>query len=249
MATIAPDPNLGPTSMPWARWATTEVQALRAALDRLGLDGNNNAQQLSTSIGVLADTVARGAGSTYTKAESDALLASGLSGKSNVGHTHAPSDISAGTFPAGNFTMPGSLSLGGDLFVPNAFTASVSWTSAYINGDGRLTKGASSRRFKENIQNFTPSMQAVLAMQVMTYRFKPEYLGGNGIGELEVGVMAEDLHDLGLRWLVSYDEAFRPESVRYDRIALAILPLVQHHEDRIAALEATIADIEARLAP
>jgi hypothetical protein len=53
-----------------------------------------------------------------------------------------------------------------------------------------------------------------------------------------------------------HQRELRPESVQYDRLAVLLLPLVQEHEQEIAALkaqnaalEAKLAAIEARLAP
>lgn len=56
--------------------------------------------------------------------------------------------------------------------------------------------------------------------------------------ELQHGLIAEDLDALGLDWLVDYGEDGQPEGVRYDRIALALLPVIQRQEQRIAAIEA-----------
>jgi hypothetical protein len=95
--------------------------------------------------------------------------------------------------------------------------------------------GPSSRRFKKDIAALSPDKQAILAMQLVQFRYR---VAVDEDQSLQVGLIAEDLHDLGLEWLVEYDDEGRPSGVRYFRIALALLPIVQDHEARIAALEA-----------
>lgn len=134
------------------------------------------------------------------------------------------------------------LTLSGHLFVPNSTIATSGWTSAYINGpDGRLSRGASSRRYKKDIQALSIDKQAVLALTLVTYHYRAFVFDADdplrSDPPLEVGLIAEDLHDAGLGWLVAYDNEGRPDSIRYDRIALALLPVVQDHEARITAIE------------
>lgn len=109
--------------------------------------------------------------------------------------------------------------------------------TAYLGADGRLAVGASSRRFKKEIASWAPDVQAVLAMQVVKFRYRASF-DGHGNGPAEVGLIAEDLHELGLTWLVFYDEdGTTPRGVHYDKIALALLGVVQDHEARLVALE------------
>lgn len=97
--------------------------------------------------------------------------------------------------------------------------------------------GPSSARFKKEIKSLTPDKQAILAMRVVQFRYKVSVTQDQTV---QTGLIAEELHELGLEWLVEYDESGAPYSVRYYRIALALLPVVQDHEARIAALEAAL---------
>lgn len=60
-----------------------------------------------------------------------------------------------------------------------------------------------------------------------------------GCGPLEriPGVVAEDLNDAGLEIFVRYDEDGLPQSVRYDRIGPALIPIIRRLRDRVDALE------------
>lgn len=95
--------------------------------------------------------------------------------------------------------------------------------------------GPSSAQFKEDIQSWSPDKQAILAMRLVQFHYKTSVSDDQSI---QFGLIAEELHELGLEWLVEYDESGAPFSVRYYRIALALLPVIQDHEARIAALEA-----------
>lgn len=156
------------------------------------------------------------------------------------GHTASKGYVDARVVP--NDPTFGNVFANGAFYSPNAIPAVSGWTNAYINGpDGRISKGASSRRFKKEIKSWTPEAQATLAMQVVTFRYRAEMFGkddpARAAAPVEVGLIAEDLHELGLYWLVVYDAEGRPEGVRYERIALALLPIIQAHERRLGMLE------------
>ena len=65
---------------------------------------------------------------------------------------------------------------------------------------------------------------------------------------VEFGLIAEELVDLGLGWLVLTIDG-RPEGIAYEKIALALIPIVQDHESRLAALERQFARNVAGEAP
>lgn len=141
--------------------------------------------------------------------------------------------------------QPGQDVTFGHIYTPvgRATPAVSSYVTAYINGDGRIAGGASSRRFKKDIAAWSPDQQAVLALQLVTFRYKAAVYG-SADAPVEVGLIAEDLHDLGLTWLVFYDEEGQPQGVHYERIALALLPVVQELAMRIDNHEARLAKLE-----
>jgi hypothetical protein len=147
-------------------------------------------------------------------------------------------DLSVRDVTGRELTLSGNAHLTGNVYVPNRSAVSSGYVAAYINSDGRLGISPSSRRFKKEIKAWSPDKQAVLAMQLVTFRYKAAVYG-NGNGPVEVGVIAEDLIALGLDWLVFFDTDGQPEGVHYERIALALLPVIQDHESRLSALELT----------
>lgn len=160
-------------------------------------------------------------------------------------------DILDGIIGATNITVPGyvqagsygqfggDLLVGGHIYTPLGRSSPVvtSYVAAYLDGAGRLGATPSSRRFKQDIAAWSPETQALFAITLYTFRYKAavEELGEDA--EVEVGVMAEDLHELGLNWLVVYDSDGLPFTVRYERIALLLIPTVQDHELRLLDLD------------
>ena len=61
----------------------------------------------------------------------------------------------------------------------------------------------------------------------------------------DIGLVAEDLEDAGVGEFVQYDSFGQTQGVAYDRIAAALIPIVRELRDRIEALEARIAALEA----
>jgi hypothetical protein len=109
----------------------------------------------------------------------------------------------------------------------------------YVRADGVIGVSSSSRRFKKEIKAWTPDEQAVLAMEVVQFRWKSDHWTGTGPSPVEVGLIAEDLHDLGLTWLVFYDDdGVTPRGIHYEKIALSLIPMVQNLHARVTALEA-----------
>lgn len=115
-------------------------------------------------------------------------------------------------------------------------TLSGGFRSLYVSATGLLGWVSSSRRHKKSIRLADVDPRAVLNLDLVTFLYKAE-IDTDNLGELQYGLIAEDVHDAGLTWLVDYGEDGIPEGVRYDRLALALLPLVQHLDARLTALE------------
>jgi hypothetical protein len=138
----------------------------------------------------------------------------------------------------GYFRTSGGVYSDGAVFMPSARANGISGgLGLYVLADGRVGVSSSSRRFKKEIKTWNPNKQAVLAMEVITFKWRDDFWDGEGKSPIEVGLIAEDLHNLGLEWLVFYDDDGLPRGIHYDRIALALIPLIQDHEARLTALE------------
>jgi hypothetical protein len=104
-------------------------------------------------------------------------------------------------------------------------------------GTGAFGYVPSSRRFKQQITPHNIDPATWKALQLVTFRYEAAVteLGDNAA--TEVGLIAEEVHDLGLTWLVDYDDEGLPFGIKFERLALLLLPAVQGMEARLTALE------------
>lgn len=147
------------------------------------------------------------------------------------------------------------------LVLPDAYndTTSASANVAMTTG-GRIRRATSSRRYKVNLDRTTwrqsAPLDAIKALTPTTYHDKRDAEGFasciDADGNLDadrlaadgfefpqqlLGLIAEDLADLGLEPLITRNEVGQPESVCYDRVAVALLPWLAEIEARLTALE------------
>ena len=177
--------------------------------------------------------------------------------------------VFAGNVEAGGFIAPagvvnaGTLRISGNGAVDANFYAdtitvyhpgtSTGSANARITGGGLITIAtSSSRRYKEQIEDYAPDVEGVLALQPRSWAPKDEdpdlTLTANG---RYVGFIAEEVHDLGLTDLVVYNEdeygTPRPDGLNYDRFAAAQQVVLVDHDARIKELEEQVALLLSRL--
>ncbi len=157
----------------------------------------------------------------------------------STGGASVSGTLSAGAVSAGSAAISGNLTANGEIRMPNVpvtiLTTAYFATYASTNDGGRVGHVPSSARFKQEIVPATLDPDQLLALQVVTFRYIAaiEELGEDA--DREIGLIAEDVHALGMTWLVYYDADGLPFGIRYERLALALLPMVQHlHADVVA---------------
>ena len=112
------------------------------------------------------------------------------------------------------------------------------YSSQYVHVDGTMGYVPSSRQFKQDITNTTLNPALLTALQLVTFRYIDAVDNLGVDAETELGLIAEDVDALGLTWLVDYGLDGKPAGVKYERLALLILPWAQSIEARMTALEA-----------
>lgn len=106
-----------------------------------------------SNLGITASTVPASGGDTVQQALDAKLTRTAAQYNSDFASRDA--NINARIHRDGD-TMNGPLVVNGDLRVPNSSPATSSWQVAYINGDGRISRGSSSERYKKYISTIDP---------------------------------------------------------------------------------------------
>lgn len=105
----------------------------------------------------------------------------------------------------------------------------------YINkdGDGRVYKGSSSLRYKEDVKILEDEFDVILEVEPKTFNYK------NG-GMETFGLIAEDLDELGLKWLVYYNPEGEPESIHYQKISVYLTESIKERQKQIEELRSIV---------
>ena len=102
----------------------------------------------------------------------------------------------------------------------------------------------SSERFKDILAEMTlEQARKALDIDLIQFKYKAKY--NDDGGKIHYGVKAEQLHELGLTDLVSYDKEGLPFSVDYSKLTPYLNGIVKDHEKRIEQLEAKAAKYDA----
>jgi len=100
-----------------------------------------------------------------------------------------------------------------------------------ISSDGTLgTTEASSKRYKENIAPLARDFSNILQARPVAFTWKKSKDRG-------IGLIAEDMDELGLHDLVIYDAEGRPDGVRYEFVSLYLLEVVKELKAENEALK------------
>jgi hypothetical protein len=146
--------------------------------------------------------------------------------------------ISAG---GGIASTGGDLSASGNVFGANTFNQTNTGRAMFVASNGLFGIGASSRRFKENIIDAGLDVDAVLQMAVRRFNYKKSF---DEAQPEDIGVIAEELVELGLTDFVYFDGEGIPDGVAYEKLALAVLEVVKVQQERLDLLEARIVKLE-----
>ena len=176
------------------------------------------------------------AGTTYMNSSTGVIYAGG-SLQTN-GNVVAGTGLTVGS---GASTFAGNVST--NAFLYNAgYALTTGAANMRINtANGLIAYTSSSERYKVEIEPQTIPNESILSLVAKSYFDKIEYEENNNSGtglQRWLGLIAEDIAKLPILkdLLVEYKDD-EPNSVYYDRIAVALIPLLQDHEARLNKLE------------
>lgn len=167
------------------------------------------------------------ANEAYTKAQVDAKVAS-------------PGAIAPTTVTASGHVSGATARFDGGLASQDVYDRIVSgagYRATWTASDGQIGYVPSSRQFKTDIEPAAFSLEQVLGLQAVYYRYHARAPYAPGSTPTELGLIAEEVHDLGFTNLVDYDDEGKPFGVRYDLVGLVVLEGMRQLVTRVERLE------------
>jgi hypothetical protein len=120
-------------------------------------------------------------------------------------------------------------------------TSSSSANAVVSAASGIIYRSTSSQRYKVEITPQSIPATSIMALQPKSYvdKKQSEEKGTTEGLPRYVGLIAEDVAQIDVLkdLLVVYNENNEPDAINYDRIAVALIPLLQNHETRLNKLE------------
>lgn len=129
--------------------------------------------------------------------------------------------------------------------VTGVYFQAVTGRAVQVNTAGTLGTTASTRRVKRDIEDAGLDTAKVLQLRPVHFRYRPDMVEGAG-DELHLGLIAEEVADLGLDCLVYEDANGEPAGVDYQLVAVALLDVVKEQQARLDDLTARIEALEAK---
>jgi len=171
------------------------------------------------------------------------LLSNGNGQISLAGEIFAGSvNIGGQNPPTSGLGVYGASTFGGYIY-NTGYATTTSSANAYINSStGLLARSSSSLRYKLDVEPQVIPVQSILQLQPKSFIDKASADAQDGKTDglpRILGLIAEEIAQIPVLadLLMNKNEQGEPDSVNYDRVAVALLPLLQDHEARLAKLE------------
>jgi hypothetical protein len=123
-------------------------------------------------------------------------------------------------------------------------TGSGSFRTTSTNILGQMGQTVSSQRFKQDIVDADVPRETLRKLRLVFFRYTAAVPFDQDQQPLLLGLIAEEVHDLGLTWLVVYDDEQRPEALVDFALPFLGLLLAQSNADEIEALRSEIAELK-----
>ena len=108
----------------------------------------------------------------------------------------------------------------------------------YVTGD--ITRSTSSRRYKNTIKDTDVGLAELNKLRTVSFK-------GNNDGDIIFnGLIAEEVHDVGLTQFVEYDDENRPDGLRYPHMISLCIKAIQELSAKVETLEAKVTALESK---
>ena len=135
-----------------------------------------------------------------------------------------------------NITSVGYLNVPG--VYANTTSNSANVACHYSSGD--ITRSTSSRRYKNTIKDTDVGLAELNKLRTVSFK-------GNNDGDIIFnGLIAEEVHDVGLTQFVEYDDENRPDGLRYPHMISLCIKAIQELSAKVETLEAKVTALESK---
>ena len=110
--------------------------------------------------------------------------------------------------------------------------------NAVITSDGVLRRSTSSLRYKKDIADATWGLTEVKQLRPVT--FKSNRTGEFASDKTHGGLIAEEVHALGLTEFVDYNDSNEPDALHYGNMVALLTKAIQEQQTQIEALQSEI---------
>jgi len=111
----------------------------------------------------------------------------------------------------------------------------------FVQTDGSFYRSTSSLKYKTNVQDATHGLADLLQLRSVTYEGKAETDAGKTFG----GLIAEEVHAVGLTEFVQYAEDGSPDALAYGNMVSLCIKAIQEQQALITQLTARITALES----
>jgi hypothetical protein len=112
--------------------------------------------------------------------------------------------------------------------------------NVFVGSGGVIQRSTSSRRYKNNINDAIHGLAEVLKLRPVTYK------GNNDGDTIFGGLIAEEVHDVGLTEFVQYNDDNEPDSLAYGSMVSLCIKAIQELKAELDAAKTRIATLEAK---
>lgn len=131
----------------------------------------------------------------------------------------------------------GLFATGVDSASPYNFSTSSS-ANVFIDSNGILRRSTSSLRYKKDIADATWGLEEVKQLRPVTFKSNME--GEFADDKTYAGLIAEEVHDLGLTEFVEYNDSSEPDGLHYANMVSLLTKAIQELSAKVEELESKI---------
>ena len=127
----------------------------------------------------------------------------------------------------------------------DVYSQAVSGRTVLVSSALTLGTSTSSRRHKREITPLAYDTADILKMEPVSYRYNEGHLEEGATYDVEVGLIAEDLADLGFEEVIFRDKNGEPDGIAYEKLSVLLLKVCRDQQTQLDALSARLDALEA----